>query len=79
MQLSREDWRNATPAEWDDANWGCPWKYEQRGLNKTGKAIVCGHWHTSDFFNNLLYKSQKSKQVDIKVSNPILSQINILD
>lgn len=67
----REDWRNATPTEWDDAKWGCPWKHEQRGLNKTGKTIVCGHWHTSDFFNNLLYKSQKSKQLDIKISNPI--------
>lgn len=67
----REDWRNATPTEWNDAKWCCPWKCEQRGLNKTGKTIVCGHWHTSDFFNNLLYKSQKSKQLDIKVSNPI--------
>ncbi len=67
----REDWRNATPTEWDDAKWGCPWKYEQRGLNKTGKTIVCGHWHTSDFFNNLLFKNQKSKHLDPRISNPI--------
>jgi len=67
----REDWRNATPTEWDDAKWGCPWKNELRRLNKTGKTIVCGHWHTSDFYNNLLFINQKSKQLDIKVSNPI--------
>ena len=67
----REDWRNATKEEWDDAKWGCPWQYEKRGLNKTGKTIVCGHWHTSDFFNNLLYKNDKSKHLDVRVSNPI--------
>ena len=67
----REDWRNATEEEWDDAKWGCPWQYEKRGLNKTGKTIVCGHWHTSDFFNNLLYKNDKSKHLDVRVSNPI--------
>jgi len=22
----REDWRNATDVEWNDATWGCPWK-----------------------------------------------------
>ena len=67
----REDWRNATPTEWDDAKWGCPWKNELKGLNKTGKIIVCGHWHTSDFFNNLIYKNDKTKQLDPRVSNPI--------
>lgn len=67
----REDWRNATEEEWDDAKWGCPWQYEKRGLNKTGKTIVCGHWHTSDLFNHLLYKNDKSKHLDVRVSNPI--------
>lgn len=67
----REDWRNATSFEWDDAKWGCPWEYELKGLNRTGKTIVCCHWHTSDFFNNLLFKNQKSKHLDPRVSNPI--------
>ena len=49
----REDWRNATQVEWEDAMWGCPWKKAFLKLNKTGKTIVCGHWHTSDFFNHL--------------------------
>lgn len=39
----REDWRNATQTEWNDAMWGCPWKRAKAGLNKTGKTIVCGH------------------------------------
>lgn len=49
----RDDWRDASQAEWDSAMWGCPWKNARDGLNRTGKVIVCGHWHTSDFFNNL--------------------------
>ena len=57
----REDWRNATQQEWDDAMWGCPWKKAKDGLNQTGKTIVCGHWHTSDFFNNLKNKNNTKK------------------
>ena len=67
----REDWRNATSTEWDDAKWCCPWVMEKNGLNKTGKTIICGHWHTSDFFNNLLYPNDKSKWLNVKFSNPI--------
>lgn len=65
----REDWRNATQQEWDDAMWPCPWKNAQLGLNQTGKTIVCGHWHTSDFFNNLKNKNS-TKKYDIN-NNPI--------
>ena len=56
----RDDWRNATQTEWEDATWGCPWSLAQEGWNKTGKFIMCGHWHTSDFFNNLT-KQHKDK------------------
>lgn len=49
----REDWKNATQTEWEDATWGCPWGKAKLGWNKTGKTIVCGHWHTSDFFKHL--------------------------
>lgn len=67
----RDDWRNATQTEWEDAMWGCPWKQYKAELNKTGKTIVCGHWHTSDFFNNLIYKNQPEKHLNYKTSNPI--------
>lgn len=58
----REDWRNATKTEWEDAMWGCPWKKAKEGLNQTNKTIVCGHWHTSDFFNNLTNLTRKNKK-----------------
>lgn len=43
----REDWRNAGEVEWEDAMWGNPFLMAQAGLNKTGKTIVFGHFHTS--------------------------------
>lgn len=42
-----EDWRNANDVEWERAMWGNPFVYYQKGLNKTGKTIVFGHWHCS--------------------------------
>ena len=54
----KPDWRtNATMREWSDARWGCPWSQYRDGLFKAeednGKGLVCGHWHTSDFYKNL--------------------------
>ena len=64
----KENWREASPKEFENATWGCPWKLAKAGLNKTGKTIVSGHWHTSDFFNNL--KNLKEKY-DVQKNNPI--------
>ena len=55
------DWRtNATRKEWLSATWGCPWVQYENGLfkeeAKNGKVLVVGHWHTSDFFENLSHK-----------------------
>lgn len=61
----RDDWREATDEEWVGAVWGCPWDNELKGLNGTGKTIVCGHWHTSDFFNHL------TKQRKVATDNPL--------
>ena len=44
--LYKEDWREATDAEWEDAMWGNPFKLAEAGLNKTGKTLVFGHWGT---------------------------------
>ena len=63
-----DDWRNASPKEFENSTWGCPWELAKAGLNKTGKTIVCGHWHTADFFNNL--KNLKVKY-DVYKNNPI--------
>lgn len=43
----REDWRDATTSEWEEAMWGNPFFNAKDGLNKTGKTIVFGHWHCS--------------------------------
>ena len=52
------NWRTeATEKQWASAHWGCPWKQYKLGLFKeeetNGKILVCGHWHTSDFFEHL--------------------------
>ena len=85
----REDWRNATATEWEDATWGCPWKKALDGYNKTGKTIVCGHWHTSDFFNHLtrqrkgkyecpLFKSKKYKLIGLDACTVVSDKVNVL-
>ena len=43
----KEDWRNSSKAEWEEAMWGNPFFKAQDGMNKTGKTIVFGHWHCS--------------------------------
>ena len=70
------NWRKEKePIMWEMATWGCPYHYYLAGCfdqeEKKGKILVCGHWHTSDFYNHLLYKNTPSKQLNIKKSNPI--------
>ena len=60
---------------WEDSTWGCPYKLYLNGCFdaelKKGKILVCGHWHTSSFYNDLLYKNDKTKWLDVKKDNPI--------
>ena len=85
----REDWRNATKWEWEDATWGCPWQKALNGWNNTGKTIICGHWHTSDFFNNLtkqrkttydcpIFKSKKYKLIGLDACTVMSKKVNVL-
>lgn len=53
-----KNWReDASQSDWEDARWGCPWKQYKQGLFDLEKAynkvLVCGHWHTDDFWSNL--------------------------
>lgn len=64
----KDDWRDSSPKEFENSTWGCPWKLAKAGLNNTGKIVVCGHWHTADFYNNL--KNLKVKY-DLYENNPI--------
>ena len=68
-------WREASAKDWEKASWANPWLAYQRGYfhleEKQGFTLVCGHWHTSDFYNHLLYSHEREKQLDIRKSNPI--------
>ncbi len=70
-----QSWRERSNKQWEEAMWKNPWKFYRNGYWKLeeqqGKVLVCGHWHTSDFYNNLLYLHEKEKRLDIHKSNPI--------
>ena len=86
----REDWKNATQTEWEDAMWVCPWRMAKNKWNNTGKTIICGHWHTSDFFNNLtrqetkqrdnnpIFKSKRYKLIGLDACTALSKKINVL-
>ena len=70
------NWREETDHKmWEDATWGCPYKLYLHGCFdgelRKGKILVCGHWHTSSFYNDLIYKNEPDKKLDIKEENPI--------
>ncbi len=50
-------WRAAEQEMWDAAVWQCPWELYKDGLFRqeeaNGKVLVCGHWHTADFYQRL--------------------------
>lgn len=88
----KNNWRESTPKEFENATWGCPWKLAKAGLNKTGKNIVCGHWHTADFFNNLknlkikynlyeenpIFISKKFKLIGLDACTAATHKVNVL-
>jgi len=85
----RDDWRNATQTEWEDAMWVCPWRMAKNKWNNTGKTIICGHWHTSDFFNNLtkqrkgkyecpIFKSKRYKLIGLDACTVVSNLVNVL-
>ena len=55
-------WRRMTQAYWDEAMWSCPWELYKQNKWAEDKILVVGHWHTSQFFqeidNEELYKYQ---------------------
>lgn len=71
-EIYNPNWKDAGEVEWEKAMWGCP--YKKISLNKTGKTIVCGHWHTSDFWNHLIFHEFK---YDTYTTNPIFYQPDI--
>ena len=41
------NWRDAHARQWQEARWMNGFKMAHEGIIEEGKAIVCGHWHTS--------------------------------
>lgn len=78
MQEYDSNWRDADQERWNEAMWGCPWKKAKAGLNQTGKTIVCGHWHTSDFYNHLNYEKEPDKWLNYETNNPIYLSSTII-
>lgn len=88
----REDWRNATQEEWEDStwfNWRKDYNLIKKGINKTGKYIVVGHWHTSDLYKFLngtqkdiydcpIYKSKRYKIIGLDACTAGSKKINIM-
>ena len=72
------DWRNKLPFDWEQASWGCPWMLIQQGLNQTGKTIVCGHWHASDFHEHLPDDPMKCDGVDPRPEDEIYFSKDII-
>lgn len=74
----KQDWRNSTKEEFEEATWGCPWQLYREGLfdeeAKNGKTLVCGHWHSSDFYENLDNNHDK----EIEKTCPIYYGKNII-
>ena len=88
----RDDWRNATNTEWEDAtwfNWKENYQLVKNGLNRTGKYIVVGHWHTSDLYKFLdgtikqvydcpIYKSNTYKLIGLDACTAGSGKVNIM-
>lgn len=71
------DWRTtATQKEWNDSRWGCPWKQFNDGLFKEesdkGKTLICGHWHTADFYENLKLEYNPDNDIYIDDSKHLI-------
>lgn len=86
------NWRTeATQEEWEKATWGCPWRLFGEGyFQEEGKTLVCGHWHTSDFWNNLygtdynvyehnpIFKRDDINLIGLDACTAATNQVNVL-
>ena len=69
------NWReDAISLEWEEAIWGCPYRLYFQYFDeeiKKGKVLVCGHWTTADFFQEL--KGIDEDIYDIYYSNNLIA------
>jgi hypothetical protein len=85
------DWRDASSAAWEHAMWGNPFAMAERGLNKTGKTIVFGHWHCStgwakeegrsEFMDDAkwdIYRNEEQKIIGLDRCTVHTGKVNVL-
>lgn len=74
-----ENWRdiNKDDPSWSDARWGCPWRLYKQGLFdkeiENNKTLVCGHWHASDFRQNLDSETEISDDYTTYIGKNIIA------
>ena len=74
-----EDWRNASKESFYESRWGNPFDFWNAGLNKTGKTIVCGHWHTSYAHSKYHHYGNEWEDNWIRIWNQFYSNTPIKD
>ena len=67
------DWRTGN---WEAARWYNGMEYNHRGLNPTGKTIICGHYHTS-WGHSFLHKKGPEFDDDVIVYENLYGPTNI--
>ena len=63
-----DNWKNASNTDWDEAMWGNPFEYEAKGINKTGKILVHGHWHNSVFWADKENRPEFGKEAKFDIA-----------
>ena len=85
----REDWRNSSDEEWENAMWVNPYDMAKQNLNKTGKTIVFGHFHTSyqwakdgkcsEFGEDAIFESYYGKNyIGIDACTAYTNRVNVI-
>lgn len=89
-----DNWReDANEYQWEQATWGCPYDMYLKGYfdkeKEKGKTLVCGHWHTKDFWNTLegkcydsftnpIFKSDKYNIIGLDACTALTHKVNVL-
>lgn len=89
-----DNWRDgANEYEWEQATWYCPYDmYISGKFDKEiekGKTLVCGHWHTNDFWNTLegkeyddftnpIFQSDKYNLIGLDTCTALTHKVNVL-
>ena len=82
--LYKEDWREATNEEWEEAMWGNPFKLAEAGLNQTGKTLVFGHWGTyetrpSNYEGNDLFSPVYGRDyIGLDATTALSGEVNVI-